>query len=61
MSNSYPDVRFYKFDVDEVPDVTQELGVSTVPNFKIFKDGMIEDGVNGADVKKLETLIKEAL
>lgn len=56
----YPDARFYLFDVDEAEDIAQELGARNVPNFTIFKDGMVEDGVTGLKPKELEKVIRES-
>ena len=61
MSNTYPAARFYKMDVDEVPDVAQELGVRAMPTFMIFKNGEKIGEVVGATVKPLEAKVKEEL
>ncbi|KAK5076743.1 hypothetical protein LTS08_005914 [Lithohypha guttulata] len=55
----YPDARFYKYDVDEAEDIAQELGARNVPNFSVFKDGFIQDGVTGLKPQELEKVIKE--
>jgi thioredoxin 1 len=47
-ANEKTDVKFYKFDVDKLPDVAQELSISAMPTFKIFKDGEIVGDVVGA-------------
>jgi len=60
-SKTYPDAKFYKLDVDEVPDVAQELGVRAMPTFLLFKDGEKLSEVVGANPKALETAIKEGL
>jgi len=57
MSNSYPAVRFYKLDVDEVPDVAQDLAVRAMPTFIVFKDGEKVGEVVGANQKALEALV----
>lgn len=57
MSNSYPGARFYKLDVDEVPDVAQELGVRAMPTFMVFKNGEKVGEVVGANEKVLEALV----
>ncbi|KAL2044473.1 hypothetical protein N7G274_003178 [Stereocaulon virgatum] len=57
MSNNYPDARFYKLDVDEVPDVAQELGVRAMPTFIVFKDGEKMGEVVGANPTALEALV----
>ena len=58
-SNTYPDVKFYKIDVDEVPDVAQELGIRAMPTFMLFKNGEKVGEVVGASPKALEAAIVE--
>lgn len=57
-SNTYPDARFYKLDVDDVPDVAQELGIRAMPTFLLFKNGDKVAEVVGANPKALEAAIK---
>ena len=57
-SDVYTDTRFYKLDVDEVPDVAQELSVRAMPTFMLFKDGEKVGEVVGANPTALETAIK---
>lgn len=61
LSNTYPAARFYKLDVDEVPDVAQELGVRAMPTFVIFKGGEKVGEVVGAQVKPLEAAVVKEL
>ena len=58
-SDVYTDTRFYKLDVDEVPDVAQELSVRAMPTFMLFKDGEKVGEVVGANPNALETAIKQ--
>lgn len=60
MSNIYTAVRFYKVDVDEVPDVAQELSIRAMPTFILFKDGERSGDVVGANEKALEAAIVKA-
>jgi thioredoxin 1 len=60
-AKQYPAARFYKVNVDDVPDVAQELGIRAMPTFKLFKDGEVFDTVVGAKEKDLEALIKTGL
>jgi len=60
-SNTYPDAKFYKLDVDEVPEVAQDLGVRAMPTFLLFKDGEKLSEVVGANPKALEAAIKKGL
>ncbi|KAF2241021.1 thioredoxin [Trematosphaeria pertusa] len=57
-SDAYPTARFYKLDVDEVPDVAQELGIRAMPTFLLFKNGEKVAEVVGANPKALEAAIK---
>ena len=58
-SDQYSKARFYKVDVDQLPDVAQELGVRAMPTFIFFKDGEKVKSVVGADPAALENTIKE--
>ncbi|MCJ1252342.1 Cytoplasmic thioredoxin isoenzyme 2 [Lignoscripta atroalba] len=60
-SKTYPSARFYKVDVDEVPDVAQELSVRAMPTFVIFKNGEKVETVVGANPAALEAAIKKAV
>ncbi|KAF2736170.1 thioredoxin-domain-containing protein, partial [Polyplosphaeria fusca] len=57
-SDAYPDAKFYKLDVDDVPDVAQELGIRAMPTFLLFKNGDKVAEVVGANPKALEAAIK---
>jgi len=58
-SNNYTDARFYKVDVDEVPEVAQEQSVRAMPTFLLFKDGKQVGEVVGANPVALEAAIKQ--
>lgn len=61
-NNTFPDVRFYKVDVDELSDVAREQGVRAMPTFLIYKDGKkVGQGVVGANAKELEKEINEVV
>ncbi|KAI5250235.1 hypothetical protein E4T43_00181 [Aureobasidium subglaciale] len=59
MSSTYPSARFYKIDVDEVPEVAQELSIRAMPTFVLFKDGQEVATVVGANPTALEAAIKQ--
>ncbi|KAK5085907.1 thioredoxin trx1 [Lithohypha guttulata] len=64
MSNeeAYTDkVKFYKIDVDNTPDVAQELGIRAMPTFVLFKGGEKIGEVVGADANTLRKKIDAAL
>ena len=60
-SKKYSDARFYKLDIDEVPDVAHELGIRVMPTFKLFKDGDELESVVGMNPPGLEKAIAEGL
>jgi thioredoxin 1 len=61
MAQEYTGAKFFKFDVDNVPTVAQELNIRAMPTFKIFKNGKEEKTVVGANPKALEAAIKAAI
>ncbi|KAF8604423.1 thioredoxin [Ceratobasidium sp. AG-I] len=53
-------VDFYKVDVDEQPDISQEVGIRAMPTFIVFKDGNKVKDLVGANPGGLEQLVKHA-
>jgi thioredoxin-like negative regulator of GroEL len=51
---AFKDVHFIKVDVDETPDVAQELGVKAMPTFYFFRNGEKVDDLMGANPQGLE-------
>ncbi|CRK36092.1 hypothetical protein BN1723_008249 [Verticillium longisporum] len=54
LSEKYTSVNFLKIDVDEVPDLSQELGIRAMPTFMVFKDGEKVEEIVGANPPALE-------
>ncbi|POY70669.1 thioredoxin [Rhodotorula taiwanensis] len=50
----YPNIGFYKCDVDEQEAVAAEVGVKAMPTFYIFKSGEKMGSIVGADPNKLK-------
>ena len=61
LSKAYADARFYKVDVDEVPDVAQELAIRAMPTFKVFKDGEEFETIVGVNPPALEAAVVKGL
>ncbi|EDN92671.1 hypothetical protein SS1G_08534 [Sclerotinia sclerotiorum 1980 UF-70] len=61
LSEDYPAAHFVKIDVDELPEVAQELGVRAMPTFLIFKGSEKIGEVVGANPPALELAIQKAL
>ncbi|TAQ83081.1 hypothetical protein B7494_g8596 [Chlorociboria aeruginascens] len=59
-SDEFPSAHFVKIDVDEVPDVAQELGIRAMPTFIIFKGEEKVDEIVGANPQALRAAIEKA-
>lgn len=55
--SEYPDIEFYKVDVDEAEDVAATCGIQAMPTFQFFKGGNKIDEVRGADINKIKQLM----
>jgi thioredoxin 1 len=60
-SDEFPGAHFVKLDVDEVPDVAQELGIRAMPTFLIFKHEEKVQEIVGANPKALLAAIQDAV
>ncbi|KAL7267287.1 thioredoxin trx1 [Rhizina undulata] len=56
-SEEFTNVAFFKVDVDEVPDVAQELNIRAMPTFVFFKNGEKITTVVGANPVNLKNQI----
>ena len=52
---------FLKVDVDELPEITQDAGVSAMPTFQFFQNGKKVDQLKGADPTTLKELVDKYL
>lgn len=57
-AKQYPNIRFYKIDIDEVPDLAQELNIRSMPTFILYNNGEEKEKVVGANPMALEAAIK---
>ncbi|RUP51811.1 thioredoxin TrxA [Jimgerdemannia flammicorona] len=57
----YSNVIFVKIDVDEVQDVSEAMNIRAMPTFLAFRNGQRLGEVVGANVAKLQDLIKSNL
>jgi len=60
-SEEFTGAHFVKLDVDEVPDVAQELGIRAMPTFLIFKNEEKVQEIVGANPKALLAAIQKAV
>jgi len=59
LSGQFPNAKFYKLDVDEVPDVAQELGIRAMPTFLIFKNGEKVGEIVGANITAVKAAVEK--
>lgn len=54
LSEQWKNVRFYKVDIDEVPEAAEEYEVQAMPTFILFSNGSEVSRFAGANIQKLE-------
>ena len=52
-------IAFAKFDVDQLPELAQELRIKAMPTFTFFKDGKQVDEFVGANPPALKALLEK--
>lgn len=58
LADELPDVMFYKLDVDAVSDVAASQGIRAMPTFKIYRNGLCEETIQGGDLARLRADIE---
>lgn len=54
LSEAFTNVKFFKVDVDESPEIVNQYDISAMPTFVFLKDGKEVKRVEGADMAGLE-------
>jgi len=60
LSSEWKDVKFYKVDVEELQNVSEEEKVSAMPTFVLFNKGREVGRVTGASEEKVVQLLKQS-
>jgi thioredoxin 1 len=55
----YPNVKFLKCDIDDHQEIARKYKIESIPCFILFKDGLEEDRLVGANKVKLEEMISK--
>lgn len=61
MEQEFQDVVFYKVNVDENGETTENYSVTAMPTFILFKNGSKIDRMQGADMTALKAMITKHL
>lgn len=59
MTSRYPNIGFYKVDVDKEASIARKYDVHAMPTFVVFRNGKPIETIVGADVKKIERTLSE--
>ncbi|KAI1131310.1 thioredoxin-like protein [Nemania abortiva] len=59
--DQFKDFYFVKIDVDDLPELSQELGITAMPTFVAFKDGEPSGKVVGANPGAIQKLAADLL
>ncbi|KAB5592244.1 hypothetical protein CTheo_4289 [Ceratobasidium theobromae] len=59
-TSDYPNVEFYKLDVDNLPEASEQAGIKAMPTFKVFHNGVVVNELVGANQGGLQKLIVDA-
>ena len=59
LSDEIKEVSFYKLDVDDAPNVSEEFGIMSIPTLLLFKDGKLNETIVGLRSKdEIEEFLK---
>lgn len=59
IEEKFPEVNFYKVNVDENCETTEYYGVTAMPTFILFRNGAKIERLKGADSEGLEALVEK--
>lgn len=61
LAQQYPNVNFYKIDVDVFEELSMHAGVNCMPTFQAYKNNTLVNSLEGADQEGLSNLVRNSL
>tara|TARA_Y100001936_G_C15952997_1_gene601232 strand:+ start:425 stop:748 length:324 start_codon:yes stop_codon:yes gene_type:complete len=61
LSQKYPNVNFYKIDVDVFEELSASAEVECMPTFRLYKNNELVESLEGADANALTQLVQKSL
>jgi thiol-disulfide isomerase/thioredoxin len=61
LAQQYPNVNFYKIDVDVFEELSMSAGVNCMPTFLVYKNNSLYGTLEGADPDSLTQLVQTNL
>lgn len=59
LSEEYESIIFLKVDVDEMQEICEKYEITCMPTFKVLKNKEVVDEFQGADIQRLNTIVKK--
>jgi len=59
LKKKYPEIKFLKIDIDENQEMARKYKIESIPCFILFKDGLEQDRMVGANKVKLEEMVSK--
>ncbi|KAK2198192.1 bifunctional Thioredoxin domain/Thioredoxin-like superfamily/Thioredoxin [Babesia duncani] len=61
IAKAYPKATFIKVNIEEIPELQTTYAITSIPAFKVIKDGKVVGEAVGANRQTLEAVIDKAL
>ena len=61
LKEKYPNIKFLKCDIDDNQEIARKHKVESIPCFILFKDGLEQDRLVGANKVKLEEMVSSLI
>lgn len=58
-SKKYTKITFVKVDIDELAEVTEKENITSMPTFKVYKNGQVVETLLGANDTALQQIVEK--